>query len=76
MLGDGSFVVTWRSDNQDGSAAGVYGFSQMAVGGLCTLGASLGSSPALSAFSVLLIACVVGQLGFRSALKMKPASSA
>ncbi|MGU3629306.1 multidrug effflux MFS transporter [Comamonas sp. C24C] len=59
-----------------GSAAGVYGFSQMAVGGLCTLGASLGSSPALSAFAVLLIACIVGQLGFRGALKMKPASSA
>ena len=59
-----------------GSAAGVYGFTQMAVGGLCTLGASLGGSPALSAFTVLLIACIVGQLGFRSALKMKPASSA
>lgn len=59
-----------------GSAAGVYGFTQMAVGGLCTLGASLGGNPALSAFTVLLIACIVGQLGFRSALKMKPASSA
>lgn len=58
-----------------GSAAGVYGFTQMAVGGLCTFGASLGGSPALSAFTVLLIASIVGQLGFRSALKMKPASS-
>jgi DHA1 family bicyclomycin/chloramphenicol resistance-like MFS transporter len=54
-----------------GSAAGVYGFSQMAVGGLCTLGASLGNNPALSAFTVLTLACIVGQLGFRSALRVK-----
>lgn len=58
-----------------GSAAGVYGFSQMAVGGLCTLGASLGSSPALSAFAVLLIACAVGQLGFRYALRLNRAAA-
>ena len=56
-----------------GSAAGVYGFSQMAVGGLCTLGASLGNNPALSAFTVLTLACIVGQLGFRSALRVKTA---
>ena len=54
-----------------GSAAGVYGFSQMTVGGLCTFGASLGSNPALSAFTVLTIASIIGQLGFRSALRMK-----
>ena len=52
-----------------GSAAGVYGSTQMAVGGLCTLGASLGSNPALSAALALVVACVVGQLGFRSALR-------
>jgi DHA1 family bicyclomycin/chloramphenicol resistance-like MFS transporter len=52
-----------------GSAAGVYGSTQMAVGGLCTLGASLGSNPALSAAMALVVACVVGQLGFRSALR-------
>ncbi|MEX8194382.1 multidrug effflux MFS transporter [Comamonas guangdongensis] len=56
-----------------GSAAGVYGFTQMAVGGLCTLGASLGNNPALSAFTVLTLACIVGQLGFRSALRVKAA---
>ena len=54
-----------------GSAAGVYGFSQMVVGGLCTLGASLGHNPALASFTVLTIACMVGQLGFRFALQMK-----
>ena len=52
-----------------GSAAGVYGSTQMAVGGLCTLGASLGSNPALSAALALVVACVLGQLGFRSALR-------
>lgn len=52
-----------------GSAAGVYGCTQMAVGGLCTLGASLGSHPALSASAVLVVACVAGQLGFRVALR-------
>ena len=57
-----------------GSSAGVYGFAQMAVGGICTFGASLGSNPALSAFTVLTLACIVGQLGFRSALRHpKPA---
>ena len=53
-----------------GSAAGVYGCSQMMVGGLCTLGASLGGNPALSAFAVLFIAGILGQLGFRTALRL------
>lgn len=51
-----------------GSAAGVYGFAQMAVGGICTMAASVGDNPSLSAFSVLLIAGMLGQLGFRFAL--------
>lgn len=53
-----------------GSAAGVYGCTQMLIGGLCTLGASLGGNPSLSAFGVLLLACVLGQLGFRLALRL------
>ncbi|WP_027015937.1 multidrug effflux MFS transporter [Comamonas composti] len=52
-----------------GSAAGVYGCTQMAVGGLCTLGASFGSDPALSAALVLALACTLGQLSFRAALR-------
>ena len=51
-----------------GSAAGVYGFAQMAVGGICTMAASVGDNPSLSAFSVLFIAGILGQLGFRFAL--------
>lgn len=54
--------------NLTGSAAGVYGFSQMAVGGICTMAASVGDNPSLSAFSVLFIAGILGQLGFRFAL--------
>ena len=51
-----------------GSAAGVYGFAQMAVGGICTMAASVGDNPSLSAMSVLLIAGMLGQLGFRFAI--------
>ena len=54
--------------NLTGSAAGVYGFAQMAVGGICTMAASVGDNPSLSAFSVLLIAGMLGQLGFRFAI--------
>ena len=54
--------------NLTGSAAGVYGFAQMAVGGICTMAASVGDNPSLSAFSVLFIAGMLGQLGFRFAL--------
>ena len=53
-----------------GSAAGVYGFAQMAVGGICTMAASVGDNPSLSAFSVLFIAGILGQLGFRCALRL------
>ncbi len=55
-----------------GSAAGVYGCTQMVIGGLCTLGASLGDNPARSAFGVLLLACIVSQAGFRLALRLDP----
>ena len=52
-----------------GSAAGVYGFIQMVVGGICTLAASLGQNPALSAFAVLCVAGVISQICFRYALR-------
>jgi DHA1 family bicyclomycin/chloramphenicol resistance-like MFS transporter len=47
-----------------GSASGLYGFTQMAVGALCTAAAGLGSDPALSAATVLAIAGVVAQVSF------------
>ncbi|HEY0296826.1 MAG TPA: multidrug effflux MFS transporter [Bordetella sp.] len=51
-----------------GSASGVYGCVQMAVGALCTALAGLGSSPLLSAIVVMLVACAVAQLAMRMAL--------
>lgn len=47
-----------------GSAAGLYGFAQMAVGALCTMLAGLGRDPALAAASVLAAAGVIGQAAF------------
>ncbi|ONG56643.1 Bcr/CflA family drug resistance efflux transporter [Pseudoroseomonas deserti] len=51
-----------------GSAAGLYGFSQMAVGALCTALAGLGSDPAIAAAVVLAGAALIGQLAFAVAL--------
>ncbi len=47
-----------------GSAAGLYGSAQMAIGALCITLAGLGHDPALAAASVLAGAGVVGQAAF------------
>jgi MFS transporter, DHA1 family, multidrug resistance protein len=47
-----------------GSASGLYGFTQMAVGALCTALAGLGDNPALTAALILLSACLIGQAAF------------
>jgi len=47
-----------------GSAAGLYGCSQMAVGALCASLAGVGGNPALAAAVVLASAAVVGQAAF------------
>jgi MFS transporter, DHA1 family, multidrug resistance protein len=52
-----------------GSASGLYGFSQMAVGALCTALAGLGQSPALAAALVLTGAGIVAQACFWSAFR-------
>lgn len=52
-----------------GSAAGLYGFSQMAVGALCTFLAGLGSNPVLAAALVLSGAAIVGHVSFRAGLR-------
>ena len=46
-----------------GSAAGLYGFMQMAVGALCTLAVSIGRDQALAAAVVLTGAMLLGQAG-------------
>lgn len=51
-----------------GSAAGLYGFTQMAVGALCTFAVGIGQNPALAAACVLTVAAVLGQAGFWVAL--------
>lgn len=58
-----------------GSAAGLYGFTQMAVGALCTTLAGLGRDPALAAASVLAAAGVVGQAAFWMAARTERAAS-
>ena len=55
--------------NVVGSAAGLYGFSQMVIGGLCTVLSGIGSNPALAAGIVLAAATVCGQAAFRVALR-------
>ncbi len=52
-----------------GSASGLYGFTQMAVGALCTALAGLGSNPALAAALVLAASGVVAQGAFWVALR-------
>lgn len=52
-----------------GSASGLYGFTQMAIGAICTTLASLGSDPVLSAALVLSSAAVLAQVSFALALR-------
>jgi DHA1 family bicyclomycin/chloramphenicol resistance-like MFS transporter len=52
-----------------GSASGLYGFVQMAVGAICTALAGLGHDPALAAALVLAGAGIVSQAGFWVALR-------
>lgn len=47
-----------------GSASGLYGFAQMAIGALCAALVALGSDAALSAGIILLSAAVLAQLSF------------
>jgi DHA1 family bicyclomycin/chloramphenicol resistance-like MFS transporter len=52
-----------------GSAAGLYGFLQMAVGATCTTLAGLGHDPAIAASAVLVGAALLAQIVFRVALR-------
>lgn len=56
-----------------GAASGLYGFTQMAFGALCTVAVSIFSgSPALAASAVLLAATTLAQLAFRDAARQRP----
>jgi DHA1 family bicyclomycin/chloramphenicol resistance-like MFS transporter len=54
-----------------GSASGLYGFTQMAVGALCSALAGIGRDPALTAALVLVGAALTGQVALRIALRGK-----
>lgn len=56
-----------------GSAAGLYGFTQMAIGAACTALAALGADPARSALTVMVIATGFSQLAFTVALRRERA---
>lgn len=56
-----------------GSASGLYGFMQMAVGALCTALAGIGGNPALSTALVLVGAGIVAQISFWIALGLRGA---
>jgi DHA1 family bicyclomycin/chloramphenicol resistance-like MFS transporter len=57
-----------------GSASGLYGFSQMGVGAICTALVGFGSDPALTAAIILATAGVIGQVSFWIALRYRPAT--
>jgi MFS transporter, DHA1 family, multidrug resistance protein len=54
-----------------GSAAGLYGFSQMAIGAICTALVSLGHDPALAAGTVLLVMAILGRSAFTVAIRQE-----
>jgi DHA1 family bicyclomycin/chloramphenicol resistance-like MFS transporter len=54
-----------------GSASGLYGCAQMAVGAVCTAMAGLGDDPALASATVLVVSGAVAQLSFWVASKTK-----
>ncbi len=57
-----------------GSASGLYGFSQMGVGAICTALVGTGTDPALASALILAGAGVIGQVSFWIALRYRPAS--
>jgi DHA1 family bicyclomycin/chloramphenicol resistance-like MFS transporter len=56
-----------------GSAAGLYGFTQMAIGAGCSALAAVGADPALSAVVVMVVATGFSQVAFTVALRREKA---
>jgi DHA1 family bicyclomycin/chloramphenicol resistance-like MFS transporter len=55
-----------------GSAAGAYGYAQMAIGAACTALATLGAHPAAAALSVMLGATLLSVVCFAFAIAQEP----
>lgn len=58
-----------------GSASGLYGFSQMGVGAICTALVGIGTNPALTTAIILVGAGVIGQIAFWFALSRRQPSA-
>jgi MFS transporter, DHA1 family, multidrug resistance protein len=58
-----------------GSASGLYGFTQMAIGSICTALGSIGNDPAIAATLVLVGSGIVAQISFRTAMGSRRAKS-
>jgi len=56
-----------------GSASGLYGFSQMGVGAICTALVGIGTNPALTTALILVGAGAIGQIAFWIAMRRKAA---
>ena len=59
-----------------GSASGLYGFTQMLIGAICTALVGLGRDPALAAATILATTGVMGQIAFRIAIRSPQGSGA
>jgi MFS transporter, DHA1 family, multidrug resistance protein len=59
-----------------GSAAGLYGCSQMTIGALCTALAAAGNDPAFSALTVMVVATALSQVAFTIALRRERLAAA
>ncbi|MFO1157926.1 MAG: multidrug effflux MFS transporter [Reyranellaceae bacterium] len=58
-----------------GSASGLYGFSQMGVGAICTALVGVGADPALTTAIILVGAGVIGQAAFWCAMRRRNPSA-
>jgi DHA1 family bicyclomycin/chloramphenicol resistance-like MFS transporter len=58
-----------------GSASGLYGFSQMGVGAICTALVGVGTNPALTTAVILVGAGVIGQIAFWCAMRRRKPSA-
>jgi len=69
-----SSALSIRAD-LTGSASGLYGAGQMAVGALCSAAVGMGEDVGVMAATVLVAACAVGQIAFQRLARHRPFSA-
>ena len=57
-----------------GSASGLYGFTQMFIGAVCTALVGLGHNPTLAAATILAVTSAIGQISFWIAIRARQGS--